>query len=201
LDELYTEILSAPTTFHSSGVEFNTYLTFTQYRILQLLYEAWKMVWQRFSPLKRVFNVTKIHTLHKLDEAEHILNCLHSWRRILDRQSWTKIQNYVTKMESKTMGQMTSKELFLMPPRLPCDENAGELVHLAINRPDLTVISEQQYLSDFRIEYLHSVAKDCLYRQKDLLALMDKMLQDKIAKVPSFPAKAAKAMIHQEMRV
>lgn len=201
LDQLYNEMGNFATKMHSSGVEYKTYLTFTQYRILELLYEVWKRVWQRIAPLKRVFNVSKIHTLHKLDEAEHILNCLHSWRRILDRESWQKIQKHVNGFESNTSGLMTSRDMFLMPPRLPGDENAGDFVQLATDRPDLSMISESQLLAEFRIEYLHSVAKDCLYKQSDLLNLMEQMVGDKALTIPSFPAKSARVMIHQEMRI
>ncbi|KAI8927109.1 hypothetical protein BC831DRAFT_453958 [Entophlyctis helioformis] len=86
----------------TAAVPLTMHVTFTQFRIVHILYETWKTVWKRYSPAVRSFNISKIQTVHSIEMAEHYLNQLWSWRRILDARTWDRLQQ--SAIANGTMG-------------------------------------------------------------------------------------------------
>nr|KAJ3422856.1 hypothetical protein HK105_005940 [Polyrhizophydium stewartii] len=91
------------------------HVTFVQYRIVHVLYEAWKTMWKRFSPAIRSFNISKIETLHSVEIAEHYLNRLWSWRRILDSDVWCKLTRSMHEQERRA-DNLEKMPRSLQPP-------------------------------------------------------------------------------------
>eukprot|EP00842_Homolaphlyctis_polyrhiza_P004580 jgi/Hompol1/5122/HPOL_000433-RA len=110
-------------------------VTFMQYRIVHVLYETWKTVWKRFSPVIRSFNISKIQTLHSLQTSEHYLNRLWTWRRILDTNVWDRLTKDMAEQTSRAnllaknpknsshVQSQSARSRLLDPPALPSGEH------------------------------------------------------------------------------
>ncbi len=196
LDEAYQNLHLA---YHPSGVSHSTFTSYLQYRILTIMYDIWKKVWTRFAPASRSFNVSKIYTLHTLEKAEHILNCLSSWRRILDRDSWQKVQFYAVQFGLERSPK-TQKERAIMASLSPNNENAGNRMSLVLDKPGSFGNSEEAELSSFRIEYLNEVKKSKVYRNNDLKSILDNMLHLRYQN-SSYPTTYVRQAIEKEFRV
>jgi hypothetical protein len=186
---------------HISGVSVGTMTTFVQYRTLHIMHDIWKKVWTRFAPARRVFNVSKIFTLHTLEQAEHIFNCLSSWRRMLDSNSWSKIKTHVQKeigscqnIKKKSYGPQ------MLPGRLPGEEDAGNHVQLAINMPKQSDNTQEEELRLFRLAYLKLVAKEGAYRNMDLRRILESMLRERRLS-STFPVSFIRQQMEQEFRI
>ncbi|KAJ3304359.1 hypothetical protein HDV03_002840 [Kappamyces sp. JEL0829] len=198
LHDLYADMESGPARLHASGVPLATFVTFVQYRVLFVMHDIWKKVWTRFAPSNRVFNVSKIYTLHTLEKAEHILNCLSSWRRMLDANAWSKIRLHTTK--DQVARPSTAKVRLLMPARLPSDEHCGNPVQLAQAQPDLSGNNAQAELVLFRLAYLEKVRQTTIHRNEDLKLALENLLREKSLH-PSYPAKFIRQAMAQEFRI
>jgi hypothetical protein len=163
------------------------------------MYDIWKKVWTRFAPVSRSFNVSKIYTLHTLEKAEHILNCLSSWRRILDRDSWQKVQFYAVQFGLERSPK-TQKERAIMASLSPNNENAGNRMSLVLDKPGSFGNSQEAELSSFRIEYLNEVKKSKVYRNNDLKSILDNMLHLRYQN-SSYPTTYVRQAIEKEFRV
>ena len=181
LSVLYVEFVSDKTGLHASGASFETYITFIQYRILNLLHDIWKKVWTRFPPSNRVFNVSTIYTYNSLEKAEHILNCLSSWRRMIDVESWDKIHrhnNHLVQQDVKKQPD-TAKSRLLQPSRLPSAEHASDSIALVQKCNGLEDIINKKELETFRIAFLQEVKHRTVFKNDDLKDIKTQMLKEK----------------------
>ena len=181
LDDLYKKVETSQSGLHLSGVSYSTYLTFVQYRILTMMNDIWKKVWIKFAPSSRVFSVSKIYTLNTLEAAEHILNCLSSWRRMLDPKSWSNIKYHSSQQASKVAKTrpVTAKDRMLDPSRLVSDEHAGDLTILATNREEAFHLANNNELNVFRVDFLKKVGNESAYKNEHLKRIMKNMMQDR----------------------
>jgi hypothetical protein len=201
LNQMYQNINSD--VCHPSGVDWNNYITFLQYRILNLLHDIWKRVWTRFSPSKRIFNVSKLYTLHSLQKVEHVLNCLSSWRRILEQKSWDKIKNYTLKEKSTIRKDaiVTEKDRLLQPPRLVSHEHMGAFVHVSQDCPSIKPLSKFDQFDLFRVEYLREISQKKCYKSKELLDILCGLLLQKEKEIKNFPSEFVASRIKSEFRL
>jgi hypothetical protein len=181
LNSLYARLEnSSSNTKHLSGVSLGTFMTFVQYRILNMLHDIWKRVWQRFAPASRIYSVSKIYTLHSLQTVEHILNCLSSWRRMIEREDWSKIKQHVSASDSKPLRTTTTgRERLIMPPRLVSDEHAGDFVQLSQSRPELKPVRDKKKdLDQFRSVFVKQLSLAEVYKNDDMVRLLNTLLRE-----------------------
>ena len=166
---------------HASGVTFATYVTFVQYRILSVMHDIWKKVWTRFPPSSRVFNVSTIYTYNSLENAEHILNCLSSWRRMMDAEAWDKIHRHNAAIVESDVKKrtLTAKDRLLQPSRLASTEHAGDRISLAQSFGGLKDISNNQELQNFRIAFIQELRRSAVFKNDELKTIKNKMLKER----------------------
>jgi hypothetical protein len=179
LNSLYDRLESASTNAkHLSGVSLGTFMTFVQYRILNMLHDIWKTVWQRFAPASRVYSVSKIYTLHSLQTVEHILNCLSSWRRMIEREDWSKIKQFVSE-SIHFLPRSKSKAQLIMPPRLVSQEHAGDFIQLSQSRPELKPVRDKRRdLDQFRSAFVKQLSLAEVYRNEDMVRILNSLLRE-----------------------
>ncbi|KAL2918849.1 hypothetical protein HK105_201683 [Polyrhizophydium stewartii] len=190
------------------------HVTFVQYRIVHVLYEAWKTMWKRFSPAIRSFNISKIETLHSVEIAEHYLNRLWSWRRILDSDVWCKLTRSMHEQERRAdnLEKMPrslqppaarAKSRLLDPPSLTRGEHprvweylvqpaaAGVAACIAnvacdgMPRRNIVQLDEHQTLREFRQIFTDAVLRHNLLKDDELDCLLNELLTiDRLARKP-----------------
>jgi hypothetical protein len=200
-DAIYKSLQTdSPTTLHHSGVSLGIFLTFVQYRILNMLHDIWKRVWMRFSPQKRVFNVSKLYTLHSLQKVEHALNCLSSWRRILDEQSFLKLKyHFGKKLKWEIDRTPTRKSELLSPPRLVSDENCGDFVHVSQDCPNVEEVrSKEEVLDIFRKEFVKGLNMRDVYKNREMVIVLNELLA---AKEHDYPTNYIRHTIKNEFKL
>ncbi|KAJ3272105.1 hypothetical protein HDV01_005970 [Terramyces sp. JEL0728] len=154
------------------GMQVAEFATFLQYRILTMLHDIWKKVWTRFSPSMRVFNLSKIHQLHSLDQAEDILNRLCMWRRMMRPSEWNKIKNYCSKH-----FKHQKKSKILLPDRIVSDEHAGDAIYLTTERPKIPPENNvKSALGKFRVAFIKETLKQDAYNTKEMKIIMNELI-------------------------
>ncbi|KAH6599481.1 hypothetical protein BASA50_002995 [Batrachochytrium salamandrivorans] len=193
LDTDKVDILSLPLSIHT---------TFIQYRIVQVLYETWKTVGRRYSPAIRTFNIHNIHMLHSVDVAEHYLNVLCSWRRILDTKVWDRLtqsvsiqkrqaETYAKTQLSRSSVATRSKIRLLGPLELPSGKYPHEWEYL-VQPPDKRVLDlirlnsdcrnqsiqldAKTTLREFRHIFIQAVLCHSLFKDAELVCLLDELI-------------------------
>jgi hypothetical protein len=169
--------------------------TFVQYRIINILHETWKTVWTQFSPYARSFDASRIQTMHSFDVAEGYLNRLYSWRRMLDNDSWRRIQHAF----SEKKKQVSWKHSFLGPPRLPSGENPEAWTYLARQPLEpITLKRENKHMHKFRLEFVNAMVKENVYKNHELERLLGMLITRYEQKEENFPSSQIQNKIRSE---
>ncbi|KAI8899637.1 hypothetical protein BC833DRAFT_584973 [Globomyces pollinis-pini] len=172
--DIYESQVSLDIAVHESGVSLNTFITFLQYRILDLLHDIWKKVWTRFSPSMRVFNISKIYTVNSIKEAEAILNRLAMWRRMLEMEDWYKMKAHVLKKYSFQVNQ----DKILSPSRMVSQEHSGDFIQMYANTISTkTQPNASEFLFELKNEFLMALNRTKVWKNEDLKSLLNEVLK------------------------
>ncbi|EGF76672.1 hypothetical protein BATDEDRAFT_92466 [Batrachochytrium dendrobatidis JAM81] len=201
LTHLQSNISSTHSSVHHKPlpVTLDIQTTFTQYRIMQVLFEVWKSVGRRYAPHVRTFNVSNVVTLHNVDTAEHYLNRLCSWRRMIDTHTWKTLTLGMTQQEQQLYFKSPVAELpfsqrsklrILGPPALPSGlyPQAWEYLvkppstHIInaissnIHHTKPSDLTTKSVLREFRQLFMNALLKHELYTDYELNILLDQLL-------------------------
>jgi hypothetical protein len=167
--------------------DYNDHVTFIQYRMLNILYETWKTVWTQFSPYSRSFSNETIFKSNTLDSAEHYLNLLCSWRRMLPQSLWAKIKSkYQPKASKQTQN-------ILKPPRLPSTEEGRSFTYLVSRKEK----DSSSVIDRFRRKFIKELVLQNLFHTGDLERLLDNLLKEEHQNL-NFPHNRIKSIISKE---
>ena len=197
--------------------------TFFQYRVLQILYETWKTCWRRASPVSRYLSVSDLRIMDSIDVAEHYLNLLHSWRRIIQGDTWSRLQKLLDQEKAlHATFKVTVKPKLYEPPPLDSGKHPRAWLYLA--RPNPSVVSgdpvlqrrmntaepldQERVLSDFRKTFIDSMTTHHMYSNEELGVLLFKLMElDKHsrsagnAKSIAYPTAYIRSQIQKEFRL
>lgn len=179
--------------------------TFIQYRIIHILHETWKTVWQQFSPYARSFQTTKIVSFHAFDVAEGYLNRLWSWRRMLSDSEWRKLRCVYSKENDARrvthFVPMNAKNRILKPPPLPSSENAQTWTYL-VRRPLPKINSAHENsknaVHSFRLMFIDAMINDDVHSRKGISILLNDLLLKESANNKNFPVYLIRDVIQSE---
>ena len=206
----------------SASLPIAIHTTFIQYRTLHLLYETWKLVWEKQSPVCRYFRISDVKTLESVEIAEHYLNRLNSWRRILEQETWDQLEHSI-KLERESHVSFKSKPepRIYQIPGLGSNKNPKAWTYLAtppksipnesaMNGIPTKVINETEALNAFRNMYIDGVMTHKLVKDEELNVLLNKMIElDKEFKSHSdesqvklvYPSKVIRETIKKEFKL
>ena len=183
------------------SIPISIHVAFTQYRIIHVLYETWKTVWRRFSPAIRSFSVTKIQTAHSIDVAEHYMNRLWCWQRIMDANVWDRLKKQLAEHKQKSdlfkkFGskhfQSESAKRVLEPPELKHGDNPKPWEYLVqapssgytpedqeevlTNQKQILKLDEQRVLREFRQLFIDSIVQNEIYHDDEMECLLTELI-------------------------
>lgn len=199
------------------------HITFFQYRILNVLYEAWKLVWRRATPFSRYFRLTDIKVLHSIDVAEHYLNLLNSWRRVLESDTYSELEKSFESLRPVDEGQnAASKSKVYKAPTLPSEKHPrawqylvrpltsnGDRAVLQDLETPRTVLDPNTVLTDFRKMFMDGITSNSIYKTEELNVMLSKMMDlDRQARQSAhpgetlqYPSRAVRSAIQREFRL